>query len=242
MLKRFIDIIVSLFALTIFSPLLIFISLLIFLQDFKNPLYIATRVGKGEVPYKMIKLRSMIVNADKTGVDSTSSDDHRITVVGSFVRRYKLDELPQFINVLKGEMSLVGPRPNVEAETNIYSNLEKKLLSVKPGLTDFASIVFSDEGEILKNSADPNLDYNQLIRPGKNLLGLFYIDKSNIFLDIYLCFLTIVAILSKQKSLSLMNKLLIYLNADSDTIDIASRKYPLIPRPPPGMNEIVQAR
>ncbi len=242
MLKRFIDIIVSLFALTIFSPLLIFISLLIFLQDFKNPLYIATRVGKGERPYKMIKLRSMIVNADKTGVDSTSSDDHRITVVGSFVRRYKLDELPQFINVLKGEMSLVGPRPNVEAETNIYSNLEKKLLSVKPGLTDFASIVFSDEGEILKNSADPNLDYNQLIRPGKNLLGLFYIDKSNIFLDIYLCFLTIVAILSKQKSLSLMNKLLIYLNADSDTIDIASRKYPLIPRPPPGMNEIVQAR
>jgi len=239
MLKRFIDIIVSLFALTIFSPLLIFISLLIFLQDFKNPLYIATRVGKGEVPYKMIKLRSMIVNADKTGVDSTSSDDHRITVVGSFVRRYKLDELPQFINVLKGEMSLVGPRPNVEAETNIYSNLEKKLLSVKPGLTDFASIVFSDEGEILKNSADPNLDYNQLIRPGKNLLGLFYIDKSNIFLDIYLCFLTIVAILSKQKSLSLMNKLLIYLNADSDTIDIASRKYPLIPRLPPGMNEIV---
>jgi len=242
MLKRFIDIIVSLFALTIFSPLLIFISLLIFLQDFKNPLYIATRVGKGERPYKMIKLRSMIVNADKTGVDSTSSDDHRITVVGSFVRRYKLDELPQFINVLKGEMSLVGPRPNVEAETNIYSNLEKKLLSVKPGLTDFASIVFSDEGEILKNSADPNLDYNQLIRPGKNLLGLFYIDKSNIFLDIYLCFLTIVAIISKQKSLSLMNKLLIYLNADSDTIDIASRKYPLIPRPPPGMNEIVQAR
>lgn len=242
MLKRFIDIIVSLFALTIFSPLLIFISLLIFLQDFKNPLYIATRVGKGERPYKMIKLRSMIVNADKTGVDSTSSDDHRITVVGSFVRRYKLDELPQFINVLKGEMSLVGPRPNVEAETNIYSNLEKKLLSVKPGLTDFASIVFSDEGEILKNSADPNLDYNQLIRPGKNLLGLFYIDKSNIFLDIYLCFLTIVAILSKQKSLSLMNKLLIYLNADSDTIDIASRKYPLIPRPPPGMNEIVQVR
>ena len=242
MLKRVVDIAVSFIALIIFSPLLLLFGFLIFIQDFKSPLYIASRVGMGEKSYKMIKLRSMIINADKTGVDSTSSNDTRITAIGSMVRKYKLDELTQLINVLKGDMSLVGPRPNVKAETDLYSKLEKKLLTVKPGITDFASIVFSDEGEILKNSIDPNLDYNQLIRPGKNLLGLFYIEKSNVFLDIYLCFLTVVAIISKQKSLSLMNKLLIYLNADQDIIDIASRKDPLIPRPPPGMDEIVQTR
>ena len=242
MFKRIIDITFSFLALILFSPILILFSILIYIQDFKNPLYIADRVGKNERAYKMIKLRSMIINADKSGVDSTSSNDARITVIGSLVRKYKLDELTQLINVLKGDMSLVGPRPNVLAETKIYSSLEKKLLTVKPGITDFASIVFSDEGEILRDSADPDLDYNQLIRPGKNLLGLFYIEKSNVFLDIYLCLLTIVAIISKRTALLLINKLLIYLNADEDLVKIALRQEDLIPRPPPGMKDIVKSR
>lgn len=242
MLKRIIDIALSFFALLLLSPFLVLFSLLIYLQDFKNPFYIADRVGKNEKLYKMIKLRSMIINADKSGVDSTSSNDTRITKIGSLVRKYKLDELTQLINVFIGDMSLVGPRPNVLSETNIYSPLEKELLTIKPGITDFASIVFSDEGDILKDSSDPDLDYNQLIRPGKNLLGLFYLKKSNIALDIYLCFLTVVAIVSKTNALSLINKLLIYLKADKEIIEIASRKKPLLPRPPPGMSEIVKSR
>ena len=242
MSKRIIDIILSFLALLFFSPVLVVFSFLIYLQDFKNPFYIADRVGKNEKLYRMIKLRSMIVNADKSGVDSTSSNDTRITKIGSLVRKYKLDELTQLMNVFIGDMSLVGPRPNVLSETNIYSPLEKELLTIKPGITDFASIVFSDEGDILKNSLDPDLDYNQLIRPGKNLLALFYLKKSNIALDIYLCFITVIAILSKNKALLLINKLLIYLKADEEIIEIASRKNPLSPSPPPGMKEVVKSR
>ena len=242
MIKRTVDIIISSIALALFSPLLFLFGTLIFLQDFKNPLYIAKRVGKEEKIYKMIKLRSMIVNADQSGVDSTSTDDVRITRIGSLVRKYKLDELTQLINVLKGDMSLVGPRPNVLYETNLYSSLEKKLLSVRPGITDFASIVFSDEGDILKDSKDPDLDYNQLIRPGKNILGLFYIEKSNTPLDLYLCFLTLVAIISKSRALYMMNSLLLFLKADPEITEIALRDKPLVPRPPPGLDEIVSSR
>ena len=121
----------------------------------------------------MYKLRTMIINADSTGVDSTSSNDNRITSVGKFIRKFKIDEISQLINVLLGDMSLVGPRPNVLREILMYTDLEKELLTVKPGITDFASIVFSDEGEILSDSDDPDIDYNQLIRPGKGYLGNF---------------------------------------------------------------------
>ena len=242
MLKRSFDIFFSALALVIFSPILLIFSLFIFLQDFKNPLYIADRVGRNEKPYRMIKLRSMIVDADKSGVDSTSSNDMRITKIGRLVRKYKLDELTQLINVLKGDMSLVGPRPNVLTETNLYSEKEKELLTFKPGITDFASIVFSDEGEILKNSEDPDLDYNQLIRPGKNALGLFYLQNSTLTVDISLCLITLVAIVSKSHALSLLNKVLKRLKADENIIVIASREKQLTPQPPPGMDEIVQSR
>jgi lipopolysaccharide/colanic/teichoic acid biosynthesis glycosyltransferase len=109
----------------------------------------------------------------------------RITPVGQFIRGYKLDELTQLWNVLKGEMSLVGPRPNVKRETDLYTKVEKDLLTVKPGITDFASIVFSDEGEILSGQSDPDVSYNQLIRPGKSRLGLFYIKVRSIKTDIF---------------------------------------------------------
>ena len=125
-IKRLFDIGLSFFGLLVFTPLFIIICLLILLEDQSSPFYIAKRVGKNGTIFKMIKLRSMIKNADKSGVDSTSSDDSRITKVGRYIRRYKLDEISQLWNVLKGDMSLVGPRPNVEAETNIYSSEEKK--------------------------------------------------------------------------------------------------------------------
>ena len=242
MLKRYFDFLVSFIALIILSPVLILFTLLIFLQDFRNPFYIAPRVGKGELSFNMIKLRSMVVDADKSGVDSTSSGDLRITKIGSLVRKYKLDELTQLFNVLRGDMSLVGPRPNVLNETRLYSQEEKELLSVRPGITDFASIVFSDEGEILRNSKNPDIDYNQLIRPGKNYLGLFYIKNSSFYLDIYLCFLTVIAILSSSKALYLLNRLLVKLHADKILIDIAMRTEPLKPMPPPGLDDIITSR
>ena len=189
--KRGFDIIASLIGLLIFSPLLTLFTLLIWLQDFKSPFYISNRVGKNEKIFKIIKLRSMVINADKKGIDSTSLNDERITRIGHFIRSYKLDELSQLWNVFKGDMSLVGPRPNVKRETDIYTSTERELLSVKPGITDFASIVFADEGEILSGVKDPDISYNQLIRPGKSELGLFYISHQSFLLDIFILILTV---------------------------------------------------
>jgi lipopolysaccharide/colanic/teichoic acid biosynthesis glycosyltransferase len=241
-MKRFFDITFSFLGLIVASPILIPTIFLVWIQDWHSPFYIAPRVGKNEKPFKMVKLRSMIINADKSGVDSTSSNDNRITAVGKFIRKYKLDELSQLWNVLIGDMSLVGPRPNVKRETDLYTLEEKKLLTIKPGITDFSSIVFSDEGEILKDSIDPDLAYNQLIRPGKSKLGIFYVNNRNMILDLKLIFLTIIAIVSKEKALSLLVPILMKLKSDKNLIQIASRKYELIPMAPPGAINIVTNR
>jgi len=241
-LKRLFDIFFSFFGLVFFAPILIPVIILIWIQDFKNPFYIAPRVGLNGKLFKMIKLRSMIINADSSGVDSTSNNDTRITIVGKFIRKFKLDELSQIYNVLIGDMSFVGPRPNVKNETDLYTNEEKVLITVKPGITDFSSIVFSDEGEILSNSVDPNIDYNQLIRPGKSMLGIFYVNNNNLILDIKLIFLTILSIFSKKKALKFITKILEKKNANKNLIKIASRKYKLERIPPPGSKKIVTNR
>lgn len=240
--KRSIDITVSFFGLVLLSPLLIPITIIVWLQDFHSPFYIAKRVGKGEKLFDMVKLRSMIINADKNGVDSTSANDRRITGVGRFIRRYKLDELSQLYNVLIGDMSLVGPRPNVKRETDLYTSQEKQLLTVKPGITDFSSIVFADEGEILKEQADPDIAYNQLIRPWKSRLGIFYIQNRSLSTDITLIYLTALAVLSRENSLSKVSELLKKLRAEESLVDIALRKTELQPLPPPGASKIVTNR
>ena len=229
MLKRVFDIILSIIGVILFFPILLIISFLIFLSDFSNPLYLGKRVGKNHKSFFLIKFRSMIINADKSGVESTSNNDLRITKVGSFIRKYKMDELPQIFNVLKGDMSFVGPRPQTEIGYSLYTDKEKKLLKMRPGITDFSSIVFSDEGHILKDSYDSDLDYNQLIRPWKSKLGLFYIKNSSVYLDIQLIFLTIIAIISKEKSLRIINKILTRLKADEDLIKVSMRKHTLVP-------------
>ena len=240
--KRIFDVIASLFGLLLFSPLLIFVTLLIYIQDFKSPFYISSRVGKDGKCFKIIKLRSMVINADKKGVDSTASNDERITRIGHFIRRYKLDELSQLWNVIKGDMSLVGPRPNVKRETDIYTFKEKELLTVKPGITDFASIVFADEGEILARVPNPDISYNQLIRPGKSELGLFYILNQSFLLDLSILFLTVISIFSRRSSLTITTTILKKLGARIELVELASRKKPLIPMPPPGATKIVTTR
>lgn len=241
-MKRWIDIIASGLGLTVLSPVLLVVMFLIWKQDRHSPFYIAPRVGKGERLFRMVKLRSMIVGADKTGVDSTSATDSRITPIGSFVRKFKLDEITQLWNVLKGDMSLVGPRPNVKRETDLYTSIEKKLLSVKPGITDFASIVFSDENDILKDSKDPDIDYNQLIRPWKSRLGLIYIEHQNFLLDLALILLTAIATVSRPLALKGINALLAHLKAPEEVVRVSRREEKLVPHPPPGSDLIVTMR
>jgi lipopolysaccharide/colanic/teichoic acid biosynthesis glycosyltransferase len=240
--KRLFDILASALGLLVASPVLLPVMFLVWRQDRHSPFYIAPRVGlRGEM-FKMVKLRSMIINADKSGVDSTGNNDRRITPVGQFIRSYKLDELTQLWNVLKGDMSLVGPRPNVKRETDLYTPVEKGLLDVRPGITDFSSIVFSDEGDILEGQPDPDIAYNQLIRPGKSMLGLFYIKHRSLWVDVQLCVLTAIAIISRRHALQRVGRLLTNFGADHELRTIAVRNEPLVPRPPPGSTRIVTSR
>jgi lipopolysaccharide/colanic/teichoic acid biosynthesis glycosyltransferase len=223
MLKRMLDIILSATALILFSPVLLVAMLLVWWQDGHSPLYVAPRAGRGGIPFQMIKLRSMIVAADNSGVTSTAATDSRITPIGHFVRRWKLDELTQLWNVLLGDMSLVGPRPNTLDEVALYSADQQELLTARPGITDCASIVFSDEGEILRGAADPNLMYQDVIWPWKSALGLLYVRNIGLWLDVKLIALTVVAIANRPIALRLLQKTLYKLGASKILCDVAAR-------------------
>ena len=157
MKKRIFDFVISLLGLILASPFILSFLFLIWRHDRHSPIFKAKRVGKNGKIINVYKMRSMVINADKKGGDSTSANDVRITRVGHIIRAYKIDELLQLYNVVTGTMSLVGPRPNVDWDVNLYTTTERNLLSVRPGITDFSSIVFSDEGEILNDHADPDL-------------------------------------------------------------------------------------
>lgn len=242
-MKRLLDLALATLGLIVLSPLLVMLSILIWLQDYHSPFYIASRMGRGERPFRMVKFRSMVIRADLSGVDSTAGDDPRITSLGRFIRRFKLDEIPQLWNVFKGEMSLVGPRPNVERETVLYTPDEKRLLSVRPGITDLASIVFADEGEILQGSADPDLKYNQVIRPWKSRLGLLYVDaKPSVMRDLRVIMLTIKGALDRAAALEGVYAIALRLGASEELLTIITRQQPLPAAAPPGATEVVQSR
>ena len=241
-MKRFFDIILSLLGLLFLLPFISFILLFVWFKDKANPLYIAKRVGVYGKEFKMIKIRTMVVDADQSGVDSTSINDKRITKIGSILRKYKVDELPQLINILFGEMSFVGPRPSIKRDTDLYTKVEKKLFKIRPGITDFASIVYSDESIILADSLNPDLSYHQLIRPGKSRLGLFYVQNNNLFMDICLIIITLLGLISRKYSLKMVSFLLLKYGASKKLIDIASRRFPLLPESPPGSDMITQSR
>lgn len=200
MLKRLFDIIVSFMGIMVFSPIILLISILIKKEDGGPVFYRGIRVGRYGKPFKMFKFRTMVVNAEKIGASSTSEDDVRITKTGKFLRKYKLDELPQLINVLKGEMSFVGPRPQVQWAVDLYNDEEKKfLLSIKPGITDYASVKFNNEGEILKGSSDPDNDYMEKIHPEKMRLSLEYAKKVSIKEDVKIIIKTLLILLKKRR-------------------------------------------
>jgi lipopolysaccharide/colanic/teichoic acid biosynthesis glycosyltransferase len=162
--KRVFDIVCALAGLVFLGPLLLWIAWRIRREDGGPVFYRVVRVGLHGKPFRIFKFRTMVVDAEKLGASSTSDDDPRITGIGKSLRKYKLDELPQLINVLKGDMSFVGPRPEVKKFTDLYTEEEKAILTVKPGITDWASIWNSDEAAVLAGAEDADEVYLKLIR------------------------------------------------------------------------------
>jgi lipopolysaccharide/colanic/teichoic acid biosynthesis glycosyltransferase len=188
--KRIFDIVSSIIALVIFSPVLIIISVWIVLDSRGGIFYRQIRVGKNRKEFGLYKFRSMRPDSDKAG-QITIGNDARVTKVGRFIRRFKIDEIPQLINILKGDMSVVGPRPEVPKYVNMYSEEQLKVLTVLPGLTDFASIEYLDEQKILGAAPDPDKAYIEEVMPSKLKLNLKYIAERSFWLDIKLIFRTI---------------------------------------------------
>ena len=184
MVKRLFDFVFSLAGLFVLSPLMLAIAVITKLGSPGPVVYAGNRIGQFGKPFRLLKFRTMVVNADRIGGPSTADDDSRVTKVGRILRRYKLDEIPQLVNVLNGEMSFVGPRPEVAAEVELYSPEQRELLKAVPGITDWASMRFHNEGEILKGSPDPHQTYQREIRPEKIRLGLEYVRKRSFWVDL----------------------------------------------------------
>ena len=191
---RFFDFILSLVGIVVLAP--IFIVLAIWIKiDSKGPVfYKQVRVGQNGIDFGLFKFRSMVVDADKKGLITVGGRDPRITRSGYFIRKYKLDELPQLINVLVGDMSLVGPRPEVRKYVELYTDEQQKVLSVKPGITDYASIEYMDENEILGKSNDPEKTYIEEIMPEKIKYNMKYIQNKNVSEYFKIIFLTLLKI------------------------------------------------
>ena len=196
--KRSFDIITSILGLLLLTPLMFILALCIRIDSRGHVFYRGVRVGRFGKPFKVFKFRTMVVNAEMIGGPSTADDDPRITKVGSFLRRYKLDEVPQLLNVVKGEMSFVGPRPEVPMEVNEYNDLEKNILSVRPGITDWASLTFHNEGEILKGSMDPHKTYKEKIRPQKLKLALKYVEERSFLVDMKIILQTLLLLVKTR--------------------------------------------
>lgn len=195
MLKRLFDIIVSTLGLILVLPIIVLIAIAIKLDSPGPVLYKGVRIGKEGKPFRMHKFRSMVQNADKIGGPSTAGDDPRLTRMGKFMKKFQLDELPQLFNVLKGEMSLVGPRPEVPMYVGMMTPEEKQIiLSVKPGMTDWASLWDFREGEILKGSSDPEKTYQEKIRPEKIRLQMKYVRERNFLVDLQIILQTLLKI------------------------------------------------
>ena len=190
-MKRLFDLLSSFLGLIILSPLLLLLSLAIVIDSKGGVFYKQKRIGKNGKPFMLYKFRSMRTGADKKGLLTVGTNDDRTTKVGRFIRKYKLDELPQLINILKNEMSIVGPRPEVEKYVNLYTAKQRKVLEVKPGLTDLASLAYLNENEILGKAIDPEKTYIEQIMPAKLKLNMEYIEKQSFWFDLKIIFLTL---------------------------------------------------
>jgi lipopolysaccharide/colanic/teichoic acid biosynthesis glycosyltransferase len=241
-LKRVLDLAVALVALLLTLPLLLLALAAVWLYDRGNPLYVAERVGLGGRPFRFLKIRTMVEGASANAVDTTVAGDPRVTTVGRAIRAIKLDELPQFLHVLSGRMSMVGPRPNVPREVALYTSEERALLTVRPGITDIASIVFADLADTLSKAADPNIAYNQLVRPWKSRLGLHYVRCASLVNDLRIISYTVSVLFARRWTLRRISLLLHHTGATEELCRFVLREEPLRPAAPPGADAIVTTR
>jgi len=198
--KRLMDIVAAAAGLAVLAPIILLIAVAVKLDSRGPVFHRGVRVGRGGKPFTMLKFRSMVADAERRGASSTSGDDPRLTCVGGWLRRYKLDEVPQLINVLRGEMSLVGPRPQVPWAVERYSPVERRVLSVRPGMTDYASLAFINEGEILRGSHDPDRDYFEKIHPDKMRLSLKYVDEMSLRTDLSILAATLASVVRRGEA------------------------------------------
>jgi lipopolysaccharide/colanic/teichoic acid biosynthesis glycosyltransferase len=193
-MKRTLDICISLLILALFFPFGLVLMVFISLESAGGVFYLQERVGRNGQLFKLIKFRSMRPNADKGSQITIGNRDPRITRTGYFIRRFKLDEFPQFINVIKGDMSIVGPRPEVPHYVKLYTAEQKKVLAAKPGITDYASLAYFNENEILAKAADPQKAYLEQIMPAKIELNQRYLSDPSLFKDLKIIWLTALKI------------------------------------------------
>jgi lipopolysaccharide/colanic/teichoic acid biosynthesis glycosyltransferase len=196
--KRLFDLVLAAAALVVVSPLFLLTALAIRMQRNGPIFYRGARVGKDGRRFHILKFRTMVANAEQLGGSCTADDDPRVTRLGRLLRSYKLDEIPQFLNVLGGAMSLVGPRPEVKKYTDMYSAEERRILGLRPGITDWASIWNSDEGGVLKGAADPEKAYEELLRPTKIRLQLRYAAEHSVFIDAKILVYTVMRLCNRN--------------------------------------------
>lgn len=194
-MKRIFDFSVSLVILLFFLPIGSVIAIGILISSKGGVFYRQERIGKNGVPFKIFKFRTMKVNADKTGTLTVGMRDPRITQIGYFLRKFKLDEFPQFINVLLGEMSIVGPRPEVKEYVDLYTDSQREILNVKPGITDIASLEYFKENELLGQSNDPRKTYIEEVMPAKIELNKTYLKTPTIGKDIQIIWKTFLKVI-----------------------------------------------
>jgi len=200
MAKRAFDVLVSLCAIVLLSPLLIAVAAWVKLDSSGPALFLQTRVGRYGKPFKILKFRTMRAGGPVGGPQITVGNDSRITRAGAFLRRYKLDELPQFFNVLRGEMSVVGPRPEVPRYVALYSERQKEsVLSIRPGITDAASLVFRNESDLLASSDDPESFYTQVILPAKLAQAEAYVATHSLGGDIRIVLRTVAMLATRER-------------------------------------------
>ncbi len=195
MIKRLSDILISVVFILLLSPLLIGIAIFILIDSKGGVLFKQVRVGWNNTDFKIFKFRTMYIDSEKMGQLTIGGRDPRVTKAGYVLRKYKLDELPQFFNVLIGDMSVVGPRPEVRRFVNLYTPAQQKVLSVKPGITDYASIEYSNENELLSKSNDPEKTYIEEIMPAKLDLNIKYISEKNLAVDLKIMWQTALKIM-----------------------------------------------
>jgi lipopolysaccharide/colanic/teichoic acid biosynthesis glycosyltransferase len=240
--RRLLDLVGGIVGTIAGAPVILCCALVIWLQDRRNPFYASERVGLGGRPFRCIKIRTMIPDASASRVDTTVVDDPRLLPAGRLIRAMKADELPQFWHVLTGRMSLVGPRPNVPREVRLYTVRERELLAVRPGITDYASIVFADLGTLLAGQADANIAYNQLVRPWKSSLGLHYLATQSVGTDLRILGYTLSNVFARGWTLRRIAAELARTGAPLELQRVAARSQPLAPTPPPGATAIVVSR